>query len=136
MKNLGYLSEHTTSHLSQNHRMVEVGGDLWRSFGPTPLLKQGHQEPLAQNHVQMTFAYVQGWRLHNLPEQPVPVLGHPHNEKVFPDVQREPPVVQCPVTSGGLMFSQRDLQEVRVVSLSCISSLNQTALSRFIPDGP
>lgn len=25
--------------------MVEVGGDLWSSSGPTPLLKQGHLEP-------------------------------------------------------------------------------------------
>jgi len=27
---------------SQNHRMVEVGRDLWRSSGPTPLLKLDH----------------------------------------------------------------------------------------------
>jgi len=45
--------------------------------------------------------YVHGWRLHNLTEQPVPVLGHPHSDKVFPDVQREPPVFQCgPIASG------------------------------------
>jgi len=31
--------------------MVEVGGDVWRSSGPIPLLKQGHLEPLAQEHV-------------------------------------------------------------------------------------
>ena len=33
--------------------------------------------------------------------QPVPVLGHPHSEKVFPDVQREPPVFQSvPIAPG------------------------------------
>ncbi|XP_068796880.1 tumor necrosis factor receptor superfamily member 13C isoform X2 [Struthio camelus] len=33
---------------SQNHRMVEVGRDLWRTSSPTPLLKQGHiaQDPV------------------------------------------------------------------------------------------
>ncbi|KAK4810954.1 hypothetical protein QYF61_013362, partial [Mycteria americana] len=31
--------------------MVEVGRDLWRSSCPTPLLKQGHLEPVAQDHV-------------------------------------------------------------------------------------
>ena len=33
----------------QNHRVVEVGRDLWRSSVPTPLLKQGHLEPVAQD---------------------------------------------------------------------------------------
>ena len=42
----------------------------------------------------MAFEYLQGWRLHNLPGQPVPVLSHPHSKKVFPDVQTEPPVFQ------------------------------------------
>jgi len=52
----------------------------------------------------MAFKYLQGWRLHNLSGQPVPVLSHPHSEKVFPDVQREPsvfqfvPIASCPVT--------------------------------------
>ena len=69
---------------SQNHRMVEVGRDLWRSSGPTPVLKQGHLELVAQAHGQMAFEYLQGWRLHNLPGQPVPVFSHPHSEIVFP----------------------------------------------------
>lgn len=29
------------------------------------------------------------------PWQPVPMLGHPHSKKVFPDIQGEPPVLQC-----------------------------------------
>lgn len=40
---------------TQNHRMVEVGRDLYRSSGPNPLLKQGHLKPVAQDHVQMIF---------------------------------------------------------------------------------
>ena len=33
--------------------MVEVGRDLWRSSGPTSLLKQGHLELVVQDQVQM-----------------------------------------------------------------------------------
>jgi len=36
---------------SQNGRMVEAGRDLWRSSRPTPLLKQGHLELVAQECV-------------------------------------------------------------------------------------
>jgi len=81
--------------------MVEVGRGLWSSSGPTHLLKQGHPEKGVQNHTQTAFGYLQGWRLHNMPWQPVPVLSHPHTEKVFPDVQREPLMFQCvPIASG------------------------------------
>ena len=34
---------------SQNHRMVEVGRDLWRSSSTTPLLKQGPLKQVAQD---------------------------------------------------------------------------------------
>jgi len=41
------------------------------------------------------------WRLPNLPGQPVPVLGHPPGDKVFPDGQRDPCVFPLePITSG------------------------------------
>ncbi|KAK4821092.1 hypothetical protein QYF61_013420 [Mycteria americana] len=39
----------------RNDRMVEVGRDLQRSSGPTPLLQQGHLEPVAQDRIQMAF---------------------------------------------------------------------------------
>jgi len=81
--------------------MVEVGRELWTSSGPTFLLKQGHPDPVAQDHIRRAFGYVQGQRLHNLPGQPVLLCGHPDSEKAFPDVQREPAVFQCvPVASG------------------------------------
>jgi len=87
------------------HRTVEVGRDVQRSSGPSPLLKQDHLESVSQDHVQLAFEHLQGWRLDNLSGQPVLVLGHPHSEKVFPDVQREPsvfqlvPVASCAVTA-------------------------------------
>ena len=77
------------NQISQDHRMAEVGRDLCRSSAPTSLLRQGHPEPVAQDHLQ-TFKYIQERRLHNLSGQPVPLLGHPHSEKVFHDVQTEP----------------------------------------------
>lgn len=45
---------------SENHRMVEVGNCLWRSSGSPLLLKQGHLEPIAQDHVQTAFECLQG----------------------------------------------------------------------------
>ena len=52
----------------------------------------------------MAFPYLQVWRLHHLSGQSVPVLRHPHSEKVLTNVQSEPPVFQfvplasCPGT--------------------------------------
>lgn len=55
-----------------------------------------------QDYVQVTFEYLQDWRLYNLLGQPVLVLSHPHGKKVFPDTQREPsvvlPIAFCPAT--------------------------------------
>ena len=85
----------------QTHRVFEVGRDPWKTAGPASLLRQGHPEPVAQHHVQAASEYLQGWRLHNLPGQSVPVLGHPHSEKMFPDVQKEPPVFQVVPTASG-----------------------------------
>lgn len=45
---------------TENHRMVEVGRDLRKSCGTTPLLKQGHLKEIAQNHIHMTSEYLQG----------------------------------------------------------------------------
>jgi len=43
----------------ENHRMVEVEMGLRT---PSPLLKQGHLEPVDQDHVQTAFEYLQEWR--------------------------------------------------------------------------
>ena len=64
---------------SENHRIIgwlrleEISGGHW--VQPANLLKQGHLELVAQDHVQVTFGYCQGWRLHNLSGQPVPVFS-------------------------------------------------------------
>jgi len=88
---------------SQNHRMVGVGRDLCESSSPILLSKQGHLQQPAQDLVQAGLEYLQSRRLHNFPEQPVPVLRHPQREDILPHVQTELPVPQfvpispCPV---------------------------------------
>jgi len=64
------------------------------------LLKQGHLELIAQDHVQVAFECLQGQRLHIISGQPVLVLSHPRYCEVFSDVKREPPEFQpVPVAS-------------------------------------
>lgn len=67
------------NQISQVHKMAWIGSNLWRSSAPTPALKQGHLEQDTQDHVKTVFEYPQGWRHHNPPGQPVPVLSHPHS---------------------------------------------------------
>lgn len=59
----------------QKHRTVEAGGDLWKSFGPTPLPKQGHLELVVQeafedlNSLQATWVTAQStwhWKKRSL----------------------------------------------------------------------
>lgn len=80
--------------------MVDAGRDLWRSPCSAPMLSWDHLGPLAQDDVQIGFESLQEWRLHSLPGQPVPVLGHPHREKVLLDVWRKSPA--CP--SPGFLY--------------------------------
>lgn len=75
------VSAYCQKNLASNlfiHRMIEGERELWRS--PCALLKQDHLEPAAQDHVQIVFEHPQGWRLHNLLGQPVPVLGDLHSK--------------------------------------------------------
>ena len=89
--------------VSQNHRIVDIGRDLWGPSSPTPMPKQGHLEQDAQDHIQEDFEYHRRRRLHNPSGQPVPVLCHPQSKKVLPHVPMELPMVQfvpiapCPV---------------------------------------
>ena len=92
------------AQLSQNHRMLGVGRDLWGSSSPTLLPKQGHLQQAAYDLVRAGLEYLQRRRLRNLPRQPVPVLRYPQSEEVLPHVQTELPLLQfvpiapCPVT--------------------------------------
>ena len=67
---------------------------------------QGHQPPDqdAQSHIQPGLECLQGWGIHNLLGQPVPVRHHPLSEKLPPNIQPKPPLSQfktippCPIT--------------------------------------
>lgn len=48
--------------------MVDVARDLWRTFCPTVLFRQGNP---AQDHVQGAFENPQAQKLHNLSGQPL-----------------------------------------------------------------
>lgn len=48
-----------TQSSSQNDRKVEGERGLWRSSDPTPLLKQGHLELGAQDHVKIVSKHLQ-----------------------------------------------------------------------------
>jgi len=96
----------SSSTSKENHRMVKVGWDLWMSSCPTPLLQQGHPQPVAQGCVQMGFEHLCRRRLHNFPAQPTPPLSHPHSKKVFPYAQTESPVLQLvPISEVNLNSS-------------------------------
>lgn len=53
-----------------NHRLVEVGRDLWRSSGPTSC-SSSHLEWVAPECVWAAFGYQHEWRIHNLSGQPL-----------------------------------------------------------------
>jgi len=50
--------------------MFGVGRDVCGSSSPTPLLKQGHLEQVAQDLVEGGFQYLQRRRTHNISGQP------------------------------------------------------------------
>lgn len=103
------------SSVLQNCRKVEVGRDFWKSSGPTFLLKKGHLEQVAQDHVQVAFEDLQGGRLHNHSGQTVPVLCHSHSKEVLPEVQMTPPVFECVAIAFVLVL---DTTKKRVVPSS------------------
>lgn len=71
------MKKYSCKEYSQNHRMFEMGREvIWFNT----LHQTGHLEPVAQDHVQMAFKYLQGWTLH-LSGQLVPVSDHPHSKK-------------------------------------------------------
>uniref|UniRef100_A0A8C0ES58 receptor protein-tyrosine kinase n=1 Tax=Bubo bubo TaxID=30461 RepID=A0A8C0ES58_BUBBB len=90
------LVEHLGNLLQANVHWLRLERSSGGHLVQCPLLKQGHLELVAHNHIQTAFEYLQGWRLHNLPGQPVPVLGHPHSQKVLPCMFRTHFVYICP----------------------------------------
>ncbi|KAK4832683.1 hypothetical protein QYF61_025144 [Mycteria americana] len=55
---------------------------------------QGSVDPRVPHLIQTSFKYLQGWRLHHFPGQPVPMLDNPLSEEIFPNIQSKPPLEQ------------------------------------------
>ena len=70
-----------------------------------PCYVQGRQprDRAAQSHMQPGLECLQGWGIHNLLGQPVPVRHHPLGEKLLPNIQPTSPLSQfktippCPI---------------------------------------
>lgn len=99
--------------------------DLQRSPGPTPLLEQSHPDLVFQDPVQTAFETSRRLWLHDLPGQPMLVLGHPHSEKVFTDVQEtaggEHPMFQS-VSVASFFVPWTAVGKVRLCLLSTLPS--------------
>ncbi|KAK4831485.1 hypothetical protein QYF61_017986 [Mycteria americana] len=92
---------------SQNHRITESQNCIgWkrplRSSSPTINLTLPspplHHVP--KHLIQTSFKYLQGWRLHHFPGQPVPMLDNPLGEEKFPNIQSKPPLAQLEAISS------------------------------------
>lgn len=72
--------------------MADVGRELWKSSGAISLLNQDLLEPVAQDHIEIAFEYLQAWRLQLL--NILQFSGTFMVKKKFPDVQMESPGFQ------------------------------------------
>jgi len=68
--------------------MAWVEKDLEDHLVSIPYYVQGHQplDQAAQSHIQPGFECFQGWGIHNILEQTVPVCHHPLCEKLPPNI--------------------------------------------------
>ena len=68
--------------------MAWVEKDLKEHRVSTPCYVQGCQPPdkAAQSHIQPGLECLQGWGIHNLSGQPVPMCHHPLCEKLPPNI--------------------------------------------------
>ena len=92
------------------HRMKECFG-LEETFKDHLVQPSGHGQghfslgQVAQSPIQPDFEHFQGWGIHNISGQPVPV-SHPRHKKIPPYVQSTSTLFQfktvapCPVTKG------------------------------------
>jgi len=82
-------------------RVKETSGGY---LNKSPYSKQGHHlKPLALDHVQSDFEYLQVWRLHRLCEQLVLMFNSPHSNKKWGFVFRGNILCfsLCPLTATG-----------------------------------
>lgn len=64
----------------RGHSVAEAGRDL-EIVQPSPQLRQGQLQQVAQDCDQSGSEYLHGWRLYHLSEQSVPGFDHPHTRR-------------------------------------------------------
>ena len=91
-----YLHKKICVYVFVNHRMVWIGRDLKDHLFPTPLPWAGtpSTRPGCSKPIQPGLEHCQGWGIHNLSGQPVPVPHHPHGEEFLHNVQSKPTLCQ------------------------------------------
>jgi len=94
-----------------------------------PLLKAESARDTGQGFFQLGCECHQGWRLHSLSRQPVPVFYEPHGTKAFPCVGMDHPVFQF-VPLASHPFTETTGKSVAPFSLCCPISYVYT-LRRF-----
>ena len=97
-----------------------------------PCYVQGRQPPdqAAQSHIQPGLQCPQGWGIHSLLGQPVPVCHHPRGEELPPNIQPKPPLSQfktippCPIT---VHPRKQPLHLVFICSLQVLEGHNEVS---------
>ena len=88
-----------------HHRIIGWKRPLrWSSptIHPTPPCLLNH---IPNCHIYTFFEHLQGWGLHHIPGQPVPMSDHSFSKQIFPNIQSKPPLMQLeavvsrPITS-------------------------------------
>ena len=92
--------------LTQNHRITKVGKDpqdhsVQPFVRPSPMVL-AKPCPSTQ-HPNSLWTPSQGWWLHRLSGQPIPVPDHPFREAVFPNVQPESSLAQLEAMNSMLI---------------------------------
>ena len=78
----------------QNHRVIGCKRPLRSSSPttqPTPLFLLNH---VLKCHIYTFFKHLQGWGLHHLPGQPVPMPDCSFSKEIFPDIYSKTPLMQ------------------------------------------
>lgn len=89
---------------AENHRIMKVffQQEGWKRPAKSSNLTFDWISPCPLNPIMN--CHFQGWWLHHLPDQPVPMLNHSSSEEFFLNIQPEPPLAQlqavspCPIT--------------------------------------
>ena len=92
---------------SQNHRMARVENDCNAHLVSTPRGVQGRQplDQAAQSHIQPVLECLQGWGIHSLLGQPVPVPG---KAVLFGSSQPSKPSSPSKLGSQGMLVLHTD----------------------------